>query len=296
MDLCFPQTETDGPVALVPTTTDGQARQTSRKARQSRTATGAVRSAQRQTAVLFSNALLKEAIALAPRLPDTESLDEVRSFLRSTLHHSSEQTRERYAQYIARRLFPAGTADRSLRLFARKFAGTQSLSDVCFYRFMKAEPVVEQCVRDLLVPAVGRGTLPRATVRHYLAERFPDARPALVEDTERGIVQALDAAGLARTERHQIAFRWREVSPQSFAFVLHSEFHGPGMYDVGKVETGPSFQALLWRPDALVRGLYELRNRGLIAKVSEIDSVRQFTTIHNLEGLVQRMAGEEVAP
>ena len=195
----FPPEETDGPVALVPTTTDGQARQTSRKARQSRTATGAVRSAQRQTAVLFSNALLKEAIALAPRLPDTESLDEVRRFLRSTLHHSSEQTRERYAQYIARRLFPAGTADRSLRLFARKFAGTQSLSDVCFYRFMKAEPVVEQCVRDLLVPAVGRGTLPRATVRHYLAERFPDARPALVEDTERGIVQALDAAGLART-------------------------------------------------------------------------------------------------
>ena len=96
----FPPEETDGPVAPVPTTTDGQARQTSRKARQSRTATGAVRSAQRQTAVLFSNALLKEAIALAPRLPDTESLDEVRSFLRSTLHHSSEQTRERYAQYI----------------------------------------------------------------------------------------------------------------------------------------------------------------------------------------------------
>ena len=292
----FPPEETDEPVALVPTTTDGQARQTSRKARQSRPATGAVLSAQRQTAVLFSNALLKEAIALAPRLPDTESVVEVRGFLRSTLHQSSEQTRERYAQYITRRLFPAGTADRSLRLFARKFAGTQSLSDVCFYRFMKAEPVVEQCVRDLLVPAIGRGTLPCATVRHYLAERFPDARPALVEDTERGIVQALDAAGLARTERHQIAFRWREVSPQSFAFVLHSEFHGPGMYDVGKVETGPSFQALLWRPDALVRGLYELRNRGLIAKVSEIDSVRQFTTIQNLEGLVQRMAGEEVAP
>jgi len=292
----FPQEETDGPAALVPTTTDGQAKQPSRKARQRRPELGAVRTAQRQAAVLFSNALLKETIALAPGLPDTESVVEVRGFLRSNLHQSSEQTRERYAQYIARRLFPAGSADRSLRLFARRFAGTQSLSDVCFYRFMKAEPVVEQCVRDLLVPAVGRGTLPRATVRHYLAERFPDARPALVEDTERAIVQALDAAGLARTERHQIAFRWRDVSPQSFGFVLHSEFHGPGMYDVGKVETGPSFQALLWRPDALVRGLYELRNRGLIAKVSEIDSVRQFTTIHYLEGLVQRMVGEEVAP
>jgi hypothetical protein len=291
----FPRFETDGPVARVPTPIDGQPRQTTRKAGKSRPETdGAVRTAQRQAAVLFSNALLKEAIALAPRLPDTNSLTEVRTFLRNTLHHSSEQTRERYAQYIARRLFPAGTADVSLRLFARKFAGTQSLSDICFYRFMKAEPVVDQCVRDLLIPAIGRGTLPRATVRHYLAERFPDARPALLEDTELGIIRALDGAGLARTERRQIAFRWRDVCPRSFAFVLHSEFPQPGMYDVGKVETGTTFQALLWRPDALVRGLYELRNRGLIAKVSEFESVRQFTTTYNLEGLVQRMAGEEL--
>src|SRR5262249_41918770 len=132
-------------------------------------------------------------------------------------------------------------------------------------------------------------------VRHYLAERFEHARPAIVEDTERGIVQALDAAGLAQTSRHQIAFRWRDICPQSFAFVLYSEFLQPGMYDIARIESGPAFQALLWRPDALVRGLYELRNRSLIAKVSEIDSVRQFTTIMNLEGVVQRLAGEEAA-
>jgi DNA repair protein RadC len=266
------------------------------RTRRRRPTTEPARPARRQAPVLFSNALLRETIDLAPRLPDTESLDEVRAFLRRTLHHSSAQTRERYAQYIARRLFPAGTADRPLRLFARKFDGKQPLRDVCFYRFMKAEPVVEQCVRELLVPAVGRGTLPRATVRHYLAERFPYARPSLVEDTERGIVQALDAAGLAQSNRRQVTFRWRDVNPQSLAFVLHSEFPQPGMYDIAKVEDGPAFQALLWRPDELVPGLYELRNQGLIAKVSEIDSVRQFTTVHDLGGVVQRLAGEGVAP
>jgi DNA repair protein RadC len=151
-------------------------------------------------------------------------------------------------------------------------------------------------VRELLIPAIGRGTLPRVTIRHYLAERFPDARPTLIQETELGIVQALGGAGVARTDRRQVAFRWRDVCPRSFAFVLHSEFSRPGMYDVGKVEAGPAFQALLWRPDALVRGLYELRNRGWIAKVSEIDGVRQFTTTLDLEGLVRRMAGEEGTP
>jgi DNA repair protein RadC len=276
-----------------PATVDGQPKRRGHKGRQPPPRAPRP-AAQRQAPALFSNALLKEAIDLAPRLPDTESLDEVRGFLRRTLHHSSTQTRERYAQYIARRLFPAGTADRPLRQFARTFAGSQPLRDVCFYRFMKAEPVVEQCVRELLVPAIGRGTLPRPTVRHYLAERFRDARPALIEDTERGILQALDAAGLAQMSRLQVTFRWRDVCPQSFAFVLHSEFAQPGMYDIARVEAGPTFQALLWRPDGLVHGLYELRNRGWIAKVSEIDSVRQFTTFHDLNGLIQLLAGEEV--
>jgi DNA repair protein RadC len=285
----------DGADAASTSAVDGQPKRAGRQGRQ-RSPQETTRTAQRGTPVLFSNALLREAIDLAPRLPDTESLDEVRGFLRGNLHHSSAQTRERYAQYIARRLFPAGTADRPLRQFAKTFAGNQPLRDVCFYRFVRAEPVVEQCVRELLVPAVGRGTLPRVTVRHYLAERFPDARPALVEETERGIVQALDGAGIAQASRSQVTFRWRDVCPQSFAFVLHSEFPQPGMYDIARVESGPAFQALLWRPDALVHGLYELRNQGLIAKVSEIDSVRQFTTVHDLERVVQRLAGEEVAP
>jgi DNA repair protein RadC len=244
---------------------------------------------------LFGKALLKDAIEIAPRLPDTESLDEVRKLVRQSLHYSSDQTRQRYAAYIVRRLFPDGDVDRALPLFARKFAGTQALRDACFYRFLKAEPVVEQCVRDLLVPAAGRGSLPRATVRAYLAERFPSGQPRIIKDTAMGIAQALDAAGLAQAQRQQLVFGWRNVALEAFAFVLHSEFPRPGMYDVARVEIGPVFQAFLWRPEQLLRSLYELRNRGLIAKVSEIDSVRQFTTSHDLDGLVRRLVGEEVA-
>jgi DNA repair protein RadC len=182
----FPDEEPDraAPPAPAGAGPDGAARR--KRPTRTKPAARPARTALRLAPALFSNALLREAIDLAPRLPDTESLDKVRAFVRGALHHSSQTTRERYAQYIARRLFPAGVADQALRRFARKFAGTQALRDVCFYRFLKAEPVVELCVRDLLIPAVGRGTLARATLQQYLAERFHDARPLLLEDTARG--------------------------------------------------------------------------------------------------------------
>jgi DNA repair protein RadC len=65
---------------------------------------------------LFGKSVLKEAIALLPSLPDSESLDEIRSFLRTKLHFSAVQTRQRYANYITRRMFPEGYADAPLRL------------------------------------------------------------------------------------------------------------------------------------------------------------------------------------
>ena len=57
---------------------------------------------------LFAKAILKEAISLLPTLPDTDSLNEIREYLRKNLHHSAEQTRQRYANYIISRMFPSG--------------------------------------------------------------------------------------------------------------------------------------------------------------------------------------------
>ncbi|NLN86157.1 MAG: hypothetical protein GX133_00865 [Syntrophomonadaceae bacterium] len=51
---------------------------------------------------------------------------------------------------------------------------------------------------------------------------------------------------------------------------------------------------MLWRPEQILPTLFELRNLGLLAKVSEIDSVRQFTTRYTLEQLVTILAGREV--
>jgi hypothetical protein len=131
--------------------------------------TGAAQPRTQPRSGLFSNALLHETIDMLPRLPDTESLDEIKDFLKQHLPFSGQTTRERGAQYITQRMFPHGYADRALRTFTRKYAGKQELRDVCFYRFCKAEPLMYEVIEQLILPALGAGQLERSLLREYLA-------------------------------------------------------------------------------------------------------------------------------
>ena len=101
--------------------------------------------------------------------PDTESIDEIRAYLRDSLHYSAEQTRQRYASYITRRMFPNGHADASMLAFARTFPKSQALRDVCFYRFLEAEPLEVQVVEDLLL-LPGRRSSGRIIMFHEMDE------------------------------------------------------------------------------------------------------------------------------
>jgi hypothetical protein len=242
---------------------------------------------QRYGTEMFGKAVLKEAIQILPSLPDSESLDEIRSFLRAKLHFSAEQTRQRYANYITRRMFPEGYADRPLRSFAKAFPDAQELRDVCFYRFLLSEPLEVEIIEDLILPNLGTGQLSRERIRKRLAEKFPKAKS--IVDCGKAIVDALTAGGIVKADRTKISFAYREIPVVSFAFVLHSEFPEPGIYDIRKLDENRMIRAMLWNPERLLHALYELRNQGLISKISEIDNIRQFTTKHTLAGVVEQI-------
>ncbi len=236
---------------------------------------------------LFGKAVLEEAIEQLPHLPDTESLDEIGRFLRANLHFSAETTRERYAAYVVRRMFPEGYADWPLRAFARRYAGRQELRDVCFYRFCKAEPLMFTLSDAVVIPAIGSGKLDRGALRGYLREQHPES--GNIKDCGQAVVEALNAGGLAKADRTHVYFAYREVLSPSFAFILHSEFPEPGMYNIALVERNPAMRALLWNPERIVPALYELRNQGILSKVSQIDAFRQFTTRWDLRQVVEAL-------
>ncbi len=138
------------------------------------------------------------------------------------------------------------------------------------------------------------GQLPRSLLRDYLAHRFPSI--ASINDYVYAIIEALVGGGLATADRLTISFTYRDIAIESFAFVLHSEFPEPGMFDIGKVEQNRAIHAMLWKPTAIVPALYELRNRKIISKVSEIDAVRQFTTKYTLEQVCEALARTGARP
>ncbi len=244
----------------------------------------------RNQAQMFWNPALKESIEMLPRLPDTDSVAEIKVFLRASLHFSGEQTRKRFADFIAQRMFPKGHADHALRAFAKYYAGRQELRDACYYRFCIVEPEMAHIVDELLLPSIGAGRLERTRLRDYLIQRL--GSPKHINDGMRALLNVLKDCGLANVDKDAITFAYRNILLPSFAFVLHSEFPTPGIYRIEDVEQNQKIRALLWNPDRILPALYELRNRGIISKVSEIDTVRQFTTRLTLDQMVDELAAE----
>lgn len=237
---------------------------------------------------MFSKSLLREAIEILPRIPYTRTMEEVRIFLSNNLHYNSEKTRMRYANYVTRRLFPSGQVDMPIFSFSRKYAGMQELRDVCFYRFCKAEPLMQDIIQDLLIPEYRSGSVTRSAIRAFLQEKYPVTKS--YGDCAQAIVDTLVAAGIARSDKTKVTYANRDILLSSLAFILHSEFPA-GMYYLNKVEDCAAFKCLLWRQNQVKESLYELRNMNLIPKISEIDNISQVTISLNLDQVVERLEG-----
>ena len=91
-----------------------------------------------------------------------------------------------------------------------------------------------EVIENLLLPAIGAGQLQRSILRDYLANRFPAY--SSTKDCALAIVDALFASGIITADRLTMNFTYRDIKIPSFAFILHSEFPDPGMFDIGKIE------------------------------------------------------------
>ncbi len=230
---------------------------------------------------LFANALMKEIISILPDLPDTDSIDIARQAIQDKLHFSAESTRRRNSLYIVQRMFPDGFVDRPLKLFANQFKNQDEIKEVCFYRFLKSEPLLGKIISNLLIPNLGVGYLHRKKIDGYLQTLFPNSKS--IKNGTKAVVNVLVNSSMAKLSGKKIVFSYRNIPFVSFVFVLFSEFPEPGMYELNLIENNSHINHMLWKPDQILPMTYGLRNKGFISKISEIDSFRQFTTKLNLE-------------
>lgn len=235
---------------------------------------------------MIGRGLIKEATDLLPKLPLTDNLSEINAFITNNLKFNSLITRSQCQRYISAYLFPNGVVDRSLLCFSRKTTST-SLKNVCFYKFCKRYPLTYDLFNELIIPNIARGNISRKKILTYLKERFPDS--GAVPHQTFFFLDAMAGADVASYKLGILSYIHRHVDPISFAYILHSEFPIPGMYDILRIENNQVFTPQLWLGDELLETLYVLRNMKILAKLSEIDDVRQFTTWFSLEEFVAKL-------
>jgi len=232
---------------------------------------------------------MMDCINLSPQFPDTDSMDVLKSFLKDHLPYNSVETRQRFAMYVLHHLFPSGVPDAGFLLFARQFSGTQALRDVCLYRICQAQTLMSDFIDEVMFPSIGKRVVAKTSIRDFLTEKVSGAKAKSILSCAGAIQDVLSSTKLASIEKSQISFRLRKPVLESFCFIVHSEFGNPSMHDLKKLEQNESFRRMLWNQDELLPALYELRNAGLLSKISEIDNVRQFTTKWTLEESVRHL-------
>jgi len=244
---------------------------------------------QRSRTGIFTKSLLDEIEYILPLIPVYDDHNEIKKFICDNLRYSAEYSRLRVSRFIVQRIFPSESINPAIRSFAKKFSGRQELRDIIFYMFLKAEPLMEHIINDLFVPSMNSGSIRRSIVNDYLEEKFPNMKSARY--CSRAAAQALKETKLAKTTPDSISLTYRSPLLYSFGYILHSEFPRPGIHPIKDLENNSTVRAMFWYPEAILPMLYELRNQGIISRVSEIDTVRQFSTKYTLEEYVAQVTG-----
>jgi hypothetical protein len=229
---------------------------------------------------VYAKDFADHALQHLPQAANYQTLDEFRNYLSAKLRFNSVKTRRRTANYIISRFFPDDVYNSDLPAFAAATAGTPSLGEALFYLTCRTERIVSLIAEELVYPSLPQGGVSRSRLREAVEKHFPGAKS--VNHIAQAIVRSYEFYGLATANRTRLNVSLREGNLVSFAYILHLEYPEPGMYTFEGLCSGPMHKWLLWDQQWMVRQLYQLREAGLLSKVSEIDRLRQYTTKYSL--------------
>jgi hypothetical protein len=225
----------------------------------------------------FANDETANALAFIPQAEAFESLDAFKAHLAERLPYNSASTRQRRANYILDRFFPGGRLDAPLAYYGARCSTQDDLKPAIFYELLNREPLPAKIAEELIWPALPLGRIDREQVRELVLRYLPDVGPASQAKILQSVFNAWTILSVASADGTSLRFQVHAGTLAAFSYVLAAQFPRPGMYSFAALENGPMRHWLLWDREWMRRQLYNLRDLGIIAKVSEIDAMRQFT-------------------
>lgn len=225
----------------------------------------------------YTNDLIKVAITHLPAVINCESFAEFSAYLEQNLPYNSANTRNRYTRYLTNRYYPDGTIFTLLTRLLSHHPDDSTWKAVLFYETVMAEPAVQFMAEQVIWPALPTGTVSRDSLKENLGKRFAEASEATISRMIYSLVNLYTMCDVVIQQDGLLKFQTRQGSLTSFLYVLVSQFPEPGIYSFEALERGPARRWLLWDREWIRRQLYNLRDLDIIAKISEIDTMRQFT-------------------
>lgn len=226
-------------------------------------------------------AFVNDEVANAQQyLPDAfryQNLAAFQAFLTDRLPYNAETTRRRRARHIMERFFPAGTIATPLVSFLQRSQSESSRNSAIFYELLRAEPLLRRCAEAVVWPALAAGRVTREELRTFVMRELPTLSDSSQKNVLRSIVTAYDLSDVATYDRDSLYVRLHSGELDAFVYCLCSEFPAPGVYRFEQLQQSLLHKGLLWDSEWMRRQLYLLESQGIIAKVSEIDAIRQFT-------------------
>lgn len=226
---------------------------------------------------VFADDEIASALVHLPKAAEYESFEDYKKYLAENLPYNAAATRRRRAQYILNRFFPEDKLDTPLQFFISKNRSSDALKQVIFYQLTLAEPVLGKIADELIYPALPIGKVTREQIIESMLSYLPEIEPASQAKVLRSIFHSYDLLGIGREEDSHIKFQLKSGMLEALAYVLVAEFPEPGIFSFDRIFNGPAHHQLLWDKEWIRKQLYILRDMGVVSKVSEIDTVRQFS-------------------
>lgn len=229
---------------------------------------------QRHRRTYFNNPLVEESLRHLPAAVDHPTSVEFRAYLVENLHHSSAQTRERFAQYIAQRFSQDGQMNLSLARALAKFGDSRTGREILYFELLQSVPLLHDIASLWLAEQPETGA-PRSSLLAFLEKRL-GGRSA--EQVAEAAVAAFRRCRKLTSPKPAVYVPvWSEPPLEAFLYVLARLFPERTMARLDIFAGQPLIRALLWPRPCLAPLIEKARLAGHISKVSELDQYHQFT-------------------
>lgn len=225
----------------------------------------------------FTNDLAQAALDYLPQASKFQDVESYEQYLLETLPYNSASSRRRYTSNLTNRYFADGAIDTPLTLFLSHESDSSSVKAAIFYETVVVESALRIIAEKCIWPALPAGKILRERLHSFLTSTYAEVSPSTIQRMLYSVVNVYSILNGANADKVALHFRIRQGTLPAFLYLLSAQFPEPGIYNMDVLEAGPMRRWLLWDREWMRKQLYNLQDLGVVAKISEIDTIRQFS-------------------